>query len=134
MSARDGWEIWEMATDRNSSPVERERDRAIERRLTDDGRPLSALGVVALFDGARWAIEILDRLDLLARLDQRGRSSSPQAARPEAIYAKETAAWVRGLPPGVCPTLFRWDANDDGTWSYQRGTIELTPVRGRGAR
>lgn len=111
---------WITATGANSSPVERERDTLIERAILRDGRPLDALGIVAEQTGTRWKIEILGRDELLERLDTRARiTSSVEGAK----MVKENAAWIRGLPRGVCPQLFRWD-NGDGTWSYQRGTIE----------
>lgn len=125
MSA-DGWYTVDFS---NSSPVERDRDAAIQRAIEQDGRPLSLLGVVAEFDGKRWSVEVLARLDLLERLDSRARGTFADEAGRE--YLKATAAWIRGLPHGVCPELFRWDANGDGTWSYQRGTIEREKGRRR---
>lgn len=113
---------WKTVTDRDSSPIERERDKLIERLIERDGRPLSALGVVALWNGTRWDIEILARFDLLARLDARGRHAGTTEEGRE--FAKRMAAWVRGLPPEVCPELFRGEREEDGTWCYQRGTIE----------
>lgn len=120
---------WITVTRENSSPVERARDAQIDRALLRDGRPLDAIGVVAEQTGDRWSIEILARADLLERLDTRARMTrSDDGAR----LVKESAAWIRGLPRGVCPVLFRWD-NRDGTWSYQRGMIERAP-RERAAR
>lgn len=120
---------WIAVTRDNSSPVERDLDGQIARALGRDGRPLDAIGVVAEQTGARWKIEILGRADLLERLDTRARlTRSDEGQR----LVKDTAAWIRGLPRGVCPTLFRWD-NGDGTWSYQRGMIERAP-RARGPR
>lgn len=130
MSASNGDGDWATVTRGNSSPVERERDAQIERAITRDGRPLDAIGVVAEQTGTRWKIEVLGRDELLERLDTRARmmGTGEEGAR----LVKENAAWIRGLPRGVCPQLFRWD-NGDGTWSYQRGTIERAP-RERGPR
>ncbi len=111
---------WVKTTLANGSPVERECDAMIERAILRDGRPLDALGIVAEQTGTRWSIEVLGRDELLERIDTRARiTSSAEGAK----MLKEVAAWIRGLPRGVCPRLFRWD-NGDGTWGYQRGTIE----------
>lgn len=117
---------WTTTTRANSSPVERERDRLIERAILRDGRPLDKIGIVAEQTGSRWSVEVLGRDELLERLDTRGRLQSTGALGAEIL--KACAAWIRGLPAGVCPELFRWD-NGDGTWSYQRGTIERDASR-----
>jgi hypothetical protein len=111
---------WVTVTPGNSSPVERERDAMIERAILRDGRPLDALGIVAEQTGARWKIEVLGREELLERLDMRARLTRGGEGHE---LVKEIAAWIRGLPRGVCPQLFRWD-DGNGTWSYQRATIE----------
>mgnify|MGYP003454028373 FL=1 len=111
---------WVTVTPGNSSPVERERDAMIERAILRDGRPLDALGIVAEQTGTRWKIEVLGRAELLERLDARARLTRGGEGHD---LVKEIAAWIRGLPRGVCPQLFRWDEGD-GTWSYQRATIQ----------
>lgn len=111
---------WVTVTPGNSSPVERERDAMIERAILRDGRPLDALGIVAEQTGTRWKIEVLGRAELLERLDKRARLTRGGEGHE---LVKEIAAWIRGLPRGVCPQLFRWD-DGNGTWSYQRATIE----------
>lgn len=111
---------WVTVTPGNSSPVERERDAMIERAILRDGRPLDALGIVAEQTGTRWNIEVLGRAELLERLDARARLTRSGEGHE---LVKDVAASIRGLPRGVCPQLFRWD-DGDGTWSYQRATIE----------
>lgn len=111
---------WHDVNHSNSSPVERDRDRQIERAIVKDGRPLSALAIVAQQHGAWWAIEVLSRDALLERLDTRGRTAKGESDRE---LCKALAAWIRGLDPDTCPELFTWEDGDGGR-SVQRATIE----------
>lgn len=117
---------WFTVNDADSSPLERVRDAQIERRIERDGRPLSLLAIVAHQRGTRWEIELLHRVDLLARLDARGRDAKHDSDRK---LSKKLAAWVRGLPHGVCPELFTWETEGGGR-CVQRATIE----RAKGGR
>lgn len=118
MTADQG--AWEMVTvtDADLSPHERERDHQIERALIRDGRPLSLLGVIARLDpkSMRWAVKLLHRIELLEHLDRLGREAEHASDRE---LCREYAAWVRGLPHGVCPEIFEWGGGD-----VQKATIE----------
>lgn len=113
----------------DESPVERDRTAKIERALLRDGRPLGMLGVFAIQKGGRWEAEVLRREDLLDRLDAQARLQGLSENARE--WLKECAAWVRGLPPRQCPTLFAWEADVSGKRIYERGTIERAQRSGR---
>ena len=118
-SSRLDAEGWYTVEPGDCSPFERARDAEIEERLERDGRPLSLLAIVAQQRGARWQIEILHRLDLLERLDIRGRTTEHESDR---VMCKKVAAWIRGLPHGVCPELFSWE-DGPGKRLLQRATL-----------
>lgn len=117
---------WFTAIPSESSALERARDAEVERLLDNDGRPLSLIAVVAQQRGARWEVEILHRVDLLDRLDARGRDAEHESDR---LLSKKLAAWIRGLPHGVCPELFSWEV--EGGRAVQRATIARTPAKSR---
>lgn len=107
---------WYTATRANSSPVERERDAQIERAVERDGRPFDSIAIVASLKGDRWTVSIFGRAEFLIWLDveARKRDTDPE----DAAMLKRHAAWIRGLPRGVCPQIFDWGDK------VQRGTIE----------
>lgn len=108
---------WYAATAANTSPVERERDRAVERALERDGRPLDKLVIVAAFRFLKWSVRLFDRTAFLLWADVEARKPSMDSHDAELLKAH--AAWIRGLPSGVAPEIFDW-----GDGKIQKGTIE----------